>query len=387
MHRRAKRDAIRRPRRAARRRQDVSLRHVGARRARSRRARRRIPVAARPVGLRQIDSVAHHRRLERANAGAVEWPAAAGGRERKPDRLRVPGADADAVGQRIQQCLLPLKLKGVRGAKAAHGPRPRARPRRLAGIRPRLSARIVGRHAHARLDRARAGHRAGAAVDGRAVRRARRDHALQAQQRSAAGLAGAAHHGGIRHPFGLRVGLSVEPHRGDGGAAGPRLHRAYDRRALSARPRFPHLGRLCGALPPHVGSAGASHGGGRRAHEAAQQLSARERRDRVLRIALPIVVLALGLALWELVVRIETSRPMCCRRPPHRADAGHRLGSTVPFAPRHACNHSRGLFARGGRRRRACGAVQSIAAGRIFALSLCRDPAGDADRRRRAAAC
>ena len=33
--------------------------------------------------------------------------------------------------------------------------------------------------------------------------------------------------------------------------------------------------------------------------------SSRERRDRTLRIALPIVVLALGLLIWEAVVRIE----------------------------------------------------------------------------------
>ncbi len=37
--------------------------------------------------------------------------------------------------------------------------------------------------------------------------------------------------------------------------------------------------------------------------------SARERRDRVLRIALPIAVLALGLAIWELVVRTENIPP------------------------------------------------------------------------------
>ena len=39
------------------------------------------------------------------------------------------------------------------------------------------------------------------------------------------------------------------------------------------------------------------------------QNSARERRDRALRIALPIVVLALGLSLWEAVVRIENIPP------------------------------------------------------------------------------
>ncbi len=37
--------------------------------------------------------------------------------------------------------------------------------------------------------------------------------------------------------------------------------------------------------------------------------SGNERRDRVLRVALPIVVLALGLAVWELVVRIEHIPP------------------------------------------------------------------------------
>src|SRR5271154_6879864 len=37
--------------------------------------------------------------------------------------------------------------------------------------------------------------------------------------------------------------------------------------------------------------------------------STRERRDRMLRIALPIVVLALGLALWEAMVRIENIPP------------------------------------------------------------------------------
>ncbi len=37
--------------------------------------------------------------------------------------------------------------------------------------------------------------------------------------------------------------------------------------------------------------------------------SARERRDRMLRIVLPVVVLALGLAIWELVVRLENIPP------------------------------------------------------------------------------
>ncbi len=44
--------------------------------------------------------------------------------------------------------------------------------------------------------------------------------------------------------------------------------------------------------------------------------SARERRDRVLRIALPVAVLALGLAIWELVVRIENIPPYVLPAPP-----------------------------------------------------------------------
>ena len=39
------------------------------------------------------------------------------------------------------------------------------------------------------------------------------------------------------------------------------------------------------------------------------RVSAGGRRDRALRIALPIVVLALGLAAWELMVRIEDIPP------------------------------------------------------------------------------
>ena len=37
--------------------------------------------------------------------------------------------------------------------------------------------------------------------------------------------------------------------------------------------------------------------------------AAHERRDRALRIALPIIVLALGLLIWEMVVRIEDVPP------------------------------------------------------------------------------
>ena len=95
-----------------------------------------------------------------------------------------------------------------------------------------------------------------AAADGRAVRRARRDHALQAQQRSPGAVARARQDRGVRHPFGVRVGLSLAAHRGDDAAARPRLHRACDRCALSARRALPHLGAVRGVLPAGLRGAG-----------------------------------------------------------------------------------------------------------------------------------
>ncbi len=139
---------------------------------------------------------------------------------------------------------------------------------------------------------------------------------------------------------------------------------------------------LCRA---HLGGAGASHGGGRRA--MTQRSSAHERRDRVLRIALPIVVLALSLAAWELVVRIADIPPYVLPAPSlilQTFIADEALLSQSLLVTLH--HDARGFFAGGDRRRRTCGAVQPVAAGRIFALSLRGDPAGDADRRHRAAA-
>ena len=140
----------------------VSLRGVGKTFAngvvaldafRSRRAAGRVRVAARPVRLRQVDGAAHHRGPERADAAARStWPTGRRKRQRgERDRLRVPGADADAVGDRRRQC--------AAAARAAAG-RSRRRRRRastaalervgLARLRGRLSARTLRRHEDAR---------------------------------------------------------------------------------------------------------------------------------------------------------------------------------------------------------------------------------------------
>ena len=89
---------------------------------------------------------------------------------------------------------LPLRLQGAgrqRGGGAHHGA---ARRGRACRVRARLSARAFRRHADARLDRPRARHRAASPAARRALRRARRDHAVQAQRGSAPAVAGAALH-------------------------------------------------------------------------------------------------------------------------------------------------------------------------------------------------
>ena len=287
--------------------------------------------------------------------------------------------------------LLPLKLKGVSGDKAQASVTAALDRVGLQKLRARLSARTLRRHAHARLHRARARHRAGSAADGRAVRGARRDHALQAQQRSVGRVAGAAHDGGVRHAFGVRIGVPVEPHRGHGGAAGPRLHRACHRRALSARSEFPHLGRIRRVLPPHLGSAWrrpwrleASHEQGASLHSVPS--GSTKSRSRAAHRAADHRPGARSSDLGSGRPHRTNSALRAAGARPHLANADRRLVVALAIAAGDAAHHVRGLSAGGDRRRRPRRAVQSVPAARIFALSLCRDPAGDADRRRRAAA-
>ena len=62
-------------------------------------------------------------------------------------------------------------------------------------------------------------------------------------------------HRRVRHALGLRIGLPLAAHRGDGGAAGPRHRRRGDRRAVSARCLLPHLAGVRGILPSRLGQA------------------------------------------------------------------------------------------------------------------------------------
>ena len=86
---------------------------------------------------------------------------------------------------------LPLEMAGWDKRRREERVRRDARARRADGLREAPSVAALGRDAAARLDRARPLVLAGAAADGRAVRRARRDDARADEQRAAADLAGA----------------------------------------------------------------------------------------------------------------------------------------------------------------------------------------------------
>ena len=156
----------------------------------------------------------------------------------------------------------------------------------LVGICRRLSARIVRRHEDAGVAGARAGHRSRYSADGRAVRRARRDHALSPQQRSAGAVAQAAHDRHLRHPFGVRVGVSVAARDRDVAAARAHQCRISHRHAGAAGRGFPDVGRLCRLLPRSLEGADALLCGAAPAHELLHAI--------LFAILLPVVVLAAG---------------------------------------------------------------------------------------------
>ena len=171
---------------AARRRQALRQRHAGACRAStSTSPSGEFLSLLGPSGCGKSHLAADDRRLGEPTAGThrlAERPAAAprdiGFVFQEPTLM--PWATA------LDNVILPLRLAGVPARRARETAPPTALAQvGLAGFEKRLSARAVGRHEDARLDRPRPGHAAAAAADGRAVRRARRDHPLQAQQRPA----------------------------------------------------------------------------------------------------------------------------------------------------------------------------------------------------------
>src|SRR6185312_8607141 len=120
----------------------------------------------------------------------------------------------------------------------------------------------------------------------------------QAQQRPARALEHAQAHGGLCHAFRVRVGLSVAAHRRDDAAPRPRLYRDQDRRAEPPRGELSHIGGICRLLPHGFAGADAGDGAGGCGMT-----------ERVLRIMLPLLVLALVIWLWDAAVRVFAIPP------------------------------------------------------------------------------
>ena len=151
--------------------------------------RGRVRLADRPVGLRQDHAAAGRRR--------------SGAADRRHGHGQRHDAGAGAAGDRAygyvfqapalypwrnvrRNVELPLEIMGVPAAERRSARGAALAIVGLGRLRAQVPLAALGRHAAARLDRPRARLRAGAAADGRAVRRARRDHPRQAQRPSAA---------------------------------------------------------------------------------------------------------------------------------------------------------------------------------------------------------
>ena len=179
----------------------------------------------------------------------------------------------------------------------------------------------------------------------------------------------------------FEIGLSVAPHRGDDAAA----RAACSRRLRSTRPI-----RATKASAPRPEYAGYCRE--RRRGAGATAMARRRRMSERGRVAATMLCRR-----WCSRSRVALSGnwPGAAQAiPPYVLpgpglvlhDAGRRLGAACGSLLVTLDDHLRRLRAGGGRRHRARRAVQPVAAGRILALSVCGDPAGDADRGDRAAA-
>ena len=180
----------------------------------------------------------------------------------------------------------------------------------------------------------------------------------------------------LRHPFGVRIGLSVAARRRDDGAARPDQRRIPHRRPPS------RAARSFGPRPPMPIIAAKCRQRWRRPirdsrcyeHAQAPPSSAASRRLRSarLRFVLPVIVLAAGIAAWELVVRINDIPPYVLPAPSvvfqtlieDWAVLSQSLLTTL-------ADHAGRLCRRSSRRHRAGAAVQPVEMAGIFAVSLC----------------
>ena len=151
---------------------------------------------------------------------------------------------------------LPLDLAGEADRQCAQGttqPCSWSALNDFAGVYPReLSGGMQMRSVH----RAGAGDRAAPAVDGRAVRRARRDHTQPPRSRDPRPVGAALAHRRFRHAQHLRSGVPVHPRAGHVGAARTDRRRGRDRRTASAHRGVSRVRALCALVQGAVRDAG-----------------------------------------------------------------------------------------------------------------------------------
>src|SRR5206468_2608879 len=160
-------------------------------------------------------------------------------------------------------------------------------------------APALGRDAAARLDRAGARDRPADSIDGRALRRARRDHPRSLEPGVAEDLGGDRHHDRLRHAQHSRGRVSREPRLRVHATAGPSAGRSRHRAPLAARP-FDE--GHAGVPPPH----------GDATPRAGEELMTARSPDAVLvrRIVLPLVVIAGLVILWDVAIRAVAIPPI-----------------------------------------------------------------------------
>ena len=114
----------------------------------------------------------------------------------------------------------------------------------------------------------------------------------------------------------FEFGVFVAARDRDDIAAGPPRFRVSHRHHRAQGRGFSHLGRLCRLLPQGLERAGARAGRENRLMSSlqtprlsAEQSAPESRAIRLARMLLPVIVLAAGIAIWELVVRINEIPP------------------------------------------------------------------------------
>ena len=173
--------------------------------------------------------------FDEPTTGEVLSPRQADHRAGQRPRHGVPGLRAVSLDDGARQHRFrAAPAQAAKGGDRRHRRRISQAGRARALRRP-LSEPAFRRHEAARGDRARACQQRQHALDGRAVRRARRAHPRAAPARAAADLVAHRRHRDLRHPFRRGGGAARRPRAGDERGAGPHRQRHHDRPAASAR--------------------------------------------------------------------------------------------------------------------------------------------------------